>query len=124
NCHHISFTSYKVFILREVFLMTMTKSMTKNNELTSLIKKITKDLSVDVVSYKEKVMRTISDATIDDYAYDVLIKSALENIDESDPDWTYVASRAYLQQLYEKAAQNRGYIANLKYGDLYTLLKT
>src|SRR5690625_2534598 len=104
--------------------MTTTKSMTKDNELTSLIKEITEGLLVDAASYEEKVMRTISEATIDDYAYDVLIKSALENIDESEPDWTYVASRAYLQQLYEKAAQNRGYAAGLKYGDFYTLLKT
>lgn len=54
---------------------------------------------------------------------DHVIKWALENIDEANPDWTFVASRLYLQNLYEKAAANRGYDANKRYGDLYELIQ-
>lgn len=54
---------------------------------------------------------------------DVLIRRALENIDEANPDWTFVASRLYLQKLYYHAAKNRQYSPSLKYGDFYQLLE-
>src|SRR5699024_7995126 len=38
--------------------------------------------------------------------------------------WTYVASRIYLSELYDKAAQNRNYDAKLKYGNFHSLLQT
>nr|WP_164670283.1 ribonucleoside-diphosphate reductase subunit alpha [Virgibacillus doumboii] len=53
---------------------------------------------------------------------DSLIKLALENIDEANPDWTFAASRIYLHQLYESAAVNRGYDANIRYGNFYELI--
>src|SRR5699024_6953758 len=55
-------------------------------------------------------------------ATDILIQNVLENIDESQPDWTYVASRLYLQKLYWKAAHHRGYDEQDKYGDFYELI--
>src|SRR5699024_6849949 len=55
---------------------------------------------------------------------DILIKNALENIDEANPDWTYVASRIYMNELYNQAAYNRNYDVTLKYGDFYQLITT
>src|SRR5699024_11261642 len=55
-------------------------------------------------------------------ATDILIQNVLENIDESQPDWTYVASRLYLQKLYWKAAHHRGYDEQDKNGDFYELI--
>lgn len=53
-----------------------------------------------------------------------LIDSALENVDESSPQWTYVASKAFLLQLYKQASRNRSYDAEDRYGDFYGLLTT
>ena len=38
---------------------------------------------------------------------DILIKYALENIDEANTEWTYFAARIYLHNLYRKAAENQ-----------------
>src|SRR5699024_205227 len=55
--------------------------------------------------------------------YDLCINSALENIDEANPKWTYLASNIYLKKLYKEAATNRNYAHEQKYGDFYTLIK-
>src|SRR5699024_1220419 len=43
-------------------------------------------------------------------------------IDEANPDWTFLASRLYLNELYQKAAENRGYKKREQYGDFYKLI--
>nr|WP_245604690.1 ribonucleoside-diphosphate reductase subunit alpha [Paucisalibacillus globulus] len=55
-------------------------------------------------------------------ATDLLAKKALENMDEANPNWTFVASRLLLQSLYHQAATNRGYDEKIMYGDFYHLL--
>src|SRR5690625_4043479 len=112
------------FIIKEVFLMTLTQEKVDHERLVTLINELTVGLDVDHDDYVNKILRNITGNEQDDYLYDQLIKNALENLDDADPDWTYVASRAYLRQLYEKAAENRSYNAKLKYGDFYSLLKT
>ncbi|TRM10907.1 ribonucleoside-diphosphate reductase subunit alpha [Lentibacillus cibarius] len=86
---------------------------------TSLIDKATQGLNVD----KELLLAKIHKADVA-VTTDHVIKWALENIDEVNPDWTYVASRLYLQTLYEAAATNRGYDAGDRYGDFYQLIET
>ncbi len=54
---------------------------------------------------------------------DTLIQTALENIDEANPDWTYAAARIYVGNLYKEAAANRGYDESEKYGSFYHLIK-
>ncbi|WP_053368764.1 ribonucleoside-diphosphate reductase subunit alpha [Bacillus sp. FJAT-27245] len=49
---------------------------------------------------------------------------ALNNIAIDEPDWTFVAARLYLEQLYNEAAENRGYSRHLKYGCLFNLIST
>lgn len=51
--------------------------------------------------------------------------TALELISVEEPDWTFVASAAYLTKLYKEAAINRGYKSyhNQRYGSFYKLLK-
>lgn len=48
---------------------------------------------------------------------------AVNQIAMDQPDWTFVAARLYLNELYQKAAENRGYDSSLKYGDFYGLIK-
>lgn len=75
--------------------------------------------------YKAKIVRAITQ--YEEYKAteitNLLILTALENIDISDPDWTYVAAKVYLQSLYKQASRNRAYEAAKKYGDFYGLLK-
>ena len=40
------------------------------------------------------------------------------------PNWTFVAAQAYLNELYDLAAKNRGYDPSHKYADFYALMKT
>ncbi|MRX54667.1 ribonucleoside-diphosphate reductase subunit alpha [Bacillus idriensis] len=81
---------------------------------------------LDVDSYTEKVIRQIT--AKDEYKADqitnLLVMTALENIDVANPDWTFVAAYIHLRQLYKQAAKNRVYDAGKKYGDFYALLTT
>ncbi|MCH1625817.1 ribonucleoside-diphosphate reductase subunit alpha [Fredinandcohnia quinoae] len=49
---------------------------------------------------------------------------ALNNIAMDQPDWTFLAAKLYLDELYEEAGKNRNYDSHLKYGDLYKLIQT
>lgn len=49
---------------------------------------------------------------------------ALNKISIDQPNWTFVAAQAYLNELYDHAATNRGYDPSQKYGDFYRLMKT
>ena len=86
---------------------------------------IREKLNVIDTDYIAKIKRTIEQ--YDEYKAssitDLLINTALENVDESSPQWTYVAAKAYLARLYKQASRNRSYDADEKYGDFYGLLK-
>src|SRR5690625_4336435 len=93
-------------------------------DFEALIEQGTKGLNVDTKSYLSKASRTIPETATYEQVSDTLIKLALENIDESSPDWTFVASRIYLDELYQKAAKNRGFDYKRKYGDFYDLISS
>ncbi|AUJ24871.1 MULTISPECIES: ribonucleoside-diphosphate reductase subunit alpha [Virgibacillus] len=94
---------------------------TTRDRLVEIIDLAQQGLAVETKAYKEKAFKTIQEDTPIDKALDILVQIALENIDESAPDWTYVASRIYLQQLYHQARHNRHYDDG-KYGDFYELI--
>ena len=78
------------------------------------------NLEIDVNEYKEKCLRHFSmNKKID---YDTYIQYALDEMDEANESWTYVASRLYLKKLYEGAAQNRNYEPKETYQHFYDLL--
>ncbi len=87
------------------------------------IREASKGLAVEVEPLIMRASQMIDHDTTGAQIKDMLVKLALENIDEANPDWTYVASRVYLTELYEQAATNRGYDARKKYGDFYLLIK-
>jgi ribonucleoside-diphosphate reductase alpha chain len=81
---------------------------------------------LDVDSYTDKVIRAIT--AKNEYKADqitnLLIMTALENIDMASPGWTFVASYVHLRKLYKDASKTRVYDASKKYGDFYALLTT
>ncbi|MFD1039087.1 ribonucleoside-diphosphate reductase subunit alpha [Virgibacillus byunsanensis] len=100
----------------------MTITTTKpEQEINHIIDKAVRGLDLDVDAYQKKALKLLSNR---EEMYESLIKLALENIDESTPDWTYVASRLYLQDLYRQAAENRHYDAAIRYGNFYELIQT
>lgn len=87
---------------------------------------IREKLGTDDQHFIDKIVRTIKrkDEYKADNITELIIKTALENVDEASPEWTYIAARAFLLRLYKQASRNRAYDANEKYGDFYGLLKT
>ncbi len=90
--------------------------------LEHMIEKASEHLNIDTREFTEKVCRLVQSHNAGDTISNLLIKTALEQIDEANPDWTYFASRIYADQLYKEAAQHRGYDASLKYGDFYEVI--
>src|SRR5699024_9387674 len=93
-----------------------------NKKVMEIISNVTKNLNIDTQNYQEKSLRVIDEQTSDEQVVDILTKNALENIDEANPDWTYVARRIYMKGLYNQAAKHRNYDAEHKYGDFYQLI--
>lgn len=95
------------------------------NDVRQLSSFIDQIISAPDSGYKEKVMRIVAargDMTNDEII-SLLINTALEQVDEANAHWTYVAARIYLHNLYRKAAENRGYDPAQSYGDYYELQK-
>ncbi|GIO24960.1 ribonucleoside-diphosphate reductase subunit alpha [Oceanobacillus sp. J11TS1] len=93
---------------------------------TSIQEKInnaSEGLKVDAASWFEKVEKQTHGVASSKRVTDTLVQTALENIDEANPDWTYAAARIYLENLYKEAAANRGYDESEKYGSFYQLIK-
>ena len=101
----------------------MTETLTNKEQVEALIEKSTTGLKVQAGAYREKVFRMIPEQAHMEKITEILVKTALENIDEANPDWTYVASRVYLTELYRQAALNRQSDGNNQYGDFYELIK-
>jgi len=80
---------------------------------------------LDSSKYKERTIRMIK-ASEKFRAAEItnkLILNALDYITRETPDWTYVAARIFLKQLYKESSYNRSYDQDEKYGSLIGLLK-
>ena len=80
---------------------------------------------LDSSKYKERTIRMVK-ANEKFRAAEItnkLILNALDYITRETPDWTYVAARIFLKQLYKEASYNRSYDQDEKYGSLIGLLK-
>ncbi|MED3866152.1 ribonucleoside-diphosphate reductase subunit alpha [Priestia megaterium] len=106
--------------------MVNTLKPTILHELTAYIERLKKEFTqLDFSLYEEKVIQTVTvkENMTDEKVANVLILAALEGISMEEPDWTYVAADVYLNELYRKAADNRGYDKKEKYGSFYQLIQ-
>ncbi|MED3978740.1 ribonucleoside-diphosphate reductase subunit alpha [Priestia megaterium] len=106
--------------------MVNTLKPTILHELTAYIERLKKEFTqLDFSLYEEKVMQTVTvkENMTDEKIANVLILAALERISMEEPDWTYVAADVYLNELYRKAADSRGYDKKEKYGSFYQLIQ-
>ncbi|AJD90378.1 ribonucleotide-diphosphate reductase subunit alpha [Jeotgalibacillus malaysiensis] len=60
----------------------------------------------------------------EDTARDFAMHYALNRVAMDAPDWTFLAARLYLDELYDQAAANRNYDPALKYGSFHQLIQT
>ncbi|MFD2682997.1 ribonucleoside-diphosphate reductase subunit alpha [Bacillus seohaeanensis] len=94
-------------------------------KLTSFIKSAAADFpTLNTDDYISRLITTIESQksyTVSQIN-NLLLLEGLANISEQEPDWTYVCSRIYMQQLYKEAAINRNYPANQNYGCFYELI--
>src|SRR5699024_1714008 len=117
-----SFIFYTYF--KEELMMTITTEIEHEQEkVTRLLGSAAEGLAINTDHYQEKSIRAISSGMSDEKATDILIKNALENIDESSPAWTFLASRLYLQTYYNKAATNRGNDGDATYCEFYVMVE-
>src|SRR5690625_7401874 len=100
----------------------MLATQTMAVDFETLIRQVTKDLNVDNKSFLSKATRTIPATATYEQVSDMLIKIALENIDESSPTWTFVEGRIYLDIFYRNAARHRGIDDNNKNGNYYDFI--
>ncbi|WP_035098880.1 ribonucleoside-diphosphate reductase subunit alpha [Anoxybacteroides tepidamans] len=80
------------------------------------------DLQTD--RYIERVVRIIKNKhanSFEQIANDLILEG-LSLISETEPDWTFVCARIYLQKLYIEAAKQRGYAPEQRYGNFYELI--
>ncbi|MED3563190.1 ribonucleoside-diphosphate reductase subunit alpha [Bacillus xiapuensis] len=71
----------------------------------------------------EELLQKIQQAPEKEQSQQALLY-ALNKIAMDQPNWTFVAARLYLQELYATAAGNRSYSQKERYGDFYQLIKT
>lgn len=76
------------------------------------------DYDVDVQGLISKL-----EAVEDDQVLDFVLEYAVNRISIENPDWTFVASRAYLLKLYSEVEKNRGIGRNYAHGDFNLLVK-
>ena len=106
--------------------MVNTLKPTILHELNAYIERLTKEFTqLDFSLYEEKVIQTVTvkENMTEEKVANVLILAALERISMEEPDWTYVAADVYLNELYRKAADSRGYDKKEKYGSFYQLIQ-
>ena len=85
------------------------------------VDQMTEGLSVETKDFMQKCHLALTEEnTID---YDRFIQFALDEMDEANENWTFVASRIFLEKLYEEASENRGYPLEETYQHFYPLIK-
>ncbi len=102
----------------------ITKNLDYEEKVMEWINRAAKELPINTEKYIEKSLRAIQEDTSLEKITDILVKNALENIDESAPEWAFLASRIFLEELYRQAAKNRDFDVNLRYGNFYKLIST
>jgi ribonucleoside-diphosphate reductase alpha chain len=98
-----------------------TEIQTELTYILEAINQAAEKYKLDTAALEKRIRelnRTGSDANEQALLY------AVNQIAIDQPDWTFVAARLYLNELYEKAAKNRGYDRSENYGDFHQLINT
>ncbi|MGG5255309.1 ribonucleoside-diphosphate reductase subunit alpha [Neobacillus sp. SM06] len=95
--------------------------MITQSSILETIEEAAKEYHIDASALINQVKETfVSESETNEQA----LFYALNRIAMDEPNWTYMAARLYLNELYEKAARNRGYHRSSKYGEFHMLIKS
>ncbi len=90
-----------------------------------VLQKIEEDFShLDITSFRDMIHhieKTKSPDSNQQFYHEIILKG-LDQMDEYEPDWTYVCARIYAQSLYEQAHENRNHKDSTRYPDFYKLI--
>ncbi|WP_441294199.1 ribonucleoside-diphosphate reductase subunit alpha [Bacillus sp. FJAT-27225] len=89
--------------------------------LVHVIEETSSQFGLDITELKDKIAEWHSSGK--DAAHQAMVY-ALNSIAMDQPNWTFLAARLYLRELYSEAASNRGYDSDLIYVDLFNLIVT
>ncbi|MBD8069587.1 ribonucleoside-diphosphate reductase subunit alpha [Bacillus sp. PS06] len=92
-----------------------------HSTILAAIEEASKRYGINTTELIERVQK------LDDSSADVHQEAlfyALNRISIDQPNWTFVAAKLYLEELYKKVAVIRGYHPSDKYGDFYHLIQT
>lgn len=97
----------------------------KSTNLEPLLQKIERDYpNLNISSFRETIQHIQDTKELTNYQqfYHEIILKGLDQMDEYEPDWTYVCGRIYAQALYEQSHANRDHNNSTLYPDFYELL--
>lgn len=92
---------------------------TEVDSILEALEKSSKKYTIDIKELKNRLVEKDMPAS---EANELALHYSLNKISMEQPNWTYLAARFYLNQLYAQAAVNRGYKKEQKYGDFYELI--
>lgn len=88
--------------------------------IITIIEEASKEYGIDITELKQKLLEPRESSTS---FYQQALLYSLNQISMEEPNWTFLSARLFLQELYEFAADNRGYAPHEKYGDFYQLIE-
>ncbi|QHE50856.1 ribonucleoside-diphosphate reductase subunit alpha [Pontibacillus sp. HMF3514] len=95
-------------------------------EVESILQKVEKEFPhLDIITFREEVNRiseTKSTSNIDQMYHEMILKG-LDQMDEYEPDWTYVCARIFAQSLYEQAKKQRNHEGSTPYPNFHQLIE-
>ncbi len=97
--------------------MAINSTYTEKASVLAAVNSATEKYNLDSTELVKKIAG-LEDSSI----YEQSLFYALNQISMTDPNWTFLAANLYLQELYQNASSSRGYKAEKKYGDFYTLV--
>lgn len=100
----------------------MTTSLHVEQQISRWLDEWNEKWRLDVEDFKRKALHQCAKAERLEDVEQTLIKCALEQMDEANPNLTHFAAWIYLQKLYREAAENRGYARSARYGSFYVLI--
>jgi len=104
-------------------MFTQEKNVT---EVETILQKVEKEFPhLDIATFREEInhiSETKSTSTIHQMYHEMILKG-LDQMDEHEPDWTYVCARIFAQSLYEQAKKQRNHEVSTPYPNFYQLIE-
>ncbi|WP_036843042.1 ribonucleoside-diphosphate reductase subunit alpha [Pontibacillus marinus] len=104
-------------------MFTQEKNVT---EVETILQKVENEFPhLDIATFREGVnhiSKTKSTNNIHQLYHEMILKG-LDQMDEHEPDWTYVCARIFAQSLYEQAKQQRNHDSSTPYPNFYQLIE-